>query len=118
MTKTKKSLIVMAILSVVVILATTLVGIEFWRSHMAMTVDTSKTYLIGETDLTDQINYFTVTSTYLTGAIMIIFGGLGGLYLDLILWGLYGLGYLACVMFKKMRTAEASAQEAAKTAKK
>lgn len=118
MTKTKKSLIIMAVLSVIIVLATTLIGIEFWRSHMAMSVDTSKTYLIGETDLTDQINYLTVTSTYLTGAIMIIFGGLGGLYLDLILWSLYGLGYLACVMFKKMRTAEASAQEAAKKTQK
>lgn len=111
MTKTKKSLIIMIILSVVIILATTLVGIEFWRSHMAMAVDTSATYSIGETDLTDQINYLTVTNTYITGAIMILFGGLAGIYVDVGLWTIYGVALLICKGFKKIREAEKLAQQ-------
>lgn len=110
MTRKQKSLIAMIIVSVLVILATTAVGLSFWRSHMAMSVDTTKQFMLGKTEITDQINYQTVTNTYLTGFVMIILGSLAGIYFDAALWGVYGIVMLLIYAVKKMRAAEYKAQ--------
>lgn len=105
MSKFKKSIIIMIVISILIILASITTGLSFWRSNMAMAVDTTQQYMLGEADITNQINYQIVTNTYLTGFIMIVFGSLLGVYVDAALWVIYGavLGIIQIIKKAKLK---------------
>lgn len=104
MTKVKKATMGVLIISILIILVTTAIGLSFWRSHMAMGIDTAKQYIMSEVDFTDFINYQIVTNTYLTGFVMIVLGSLAGIYIDVGLWGVYGFILLIIYLAEKIRT--------------
>lgn len=112
--KIKISLIVMLIVSVAIVLIASAFGLSTWRDHMVMGIDSDASYLFGETDLTDPVNYQIVTNTYLTGFVMVELCSLVGIYIDAVMWALYGFGILCIKAVKKMKTQEAEAQSKSK----
>lgn len=112
--KFKTSLIVMLIVSVAIVLIASAFGLSTWRDHMVMGIDSDASYLFGETDLTDPVNYQIVTNTYLTGFVMVELCSLVGIYIDALLWVLYGLVILCIKAVKKMKAQEAEAQSKSK----
>lgn len=116
--KFKKTNIILAIVSLLVIVVAVGVGIQFWRTNMAIAIDSSLEVLIGETDVADMVNYQTMTNTFVTGFVIAYLASWAGVMIDCIIWIVYGAVLLAIKCVKRMREAEAEAQAAAKLPKK
>lgn len=108
MSKLKKSLIAMIILTIFIVLIFSAIGMELWRSNMAIQIDASASYIFGETDLTDIINYSSVTNTYILGYIFTVFGALSGMYISVALWIVYGFVLLAIHYVRKIKARKRS----------
>ena len=102
MSKLKKSLFVMAIVSIAIVLLTTAFSVFSWRNSMIMPIDANANFVFCETDITDTLNYMTVTNTYLLGFVFSWFGFLAGTYMCAILWMLYGFVLLSIKTFSKI----------------
>lgn len=118
MSKIKRTNIILAIVSVAIIVIAVGVGIQFWRTNMAIAIDNSLELLVGETDVADIVNYQTMTNTFLTGFAIAFLSSWAGIIIDCIVWMIYGVILLAIKGIQKMRKAEAEAQTAAKLSKK
>lgn len=118
MSKIKKTNIILAIASVAIIVIAVGVGIQFWRTNMAIAIDSSLEVLIGETDIADIVNYQTMTNTFLTGFVIAFLSSWAGAVIDCIIWAIYGVVLLAIKGVQKMRKAETEAQTAAELSKK
>lgn len=114
----KKTKIMAAIAAAIIVIGQ-IAGLLYWRVNLMLSIDTSISYVVGEADLTDFVNYSVIFETFVLGAVFAFLGGVFGAGVDIVLFAVYGIvrGIISFVGYLRYLSGKADEKYLAKKKK-